>query len=303
MAFSERSRQTHLAEKVWPNRAGHSKRRCSIPWLVLWLLPYAGQSAELPPGEIVRRAFAADEQNDKQARNYTFHERSERRSFDKKGRLKSSRSKTHDLTILDGSVYRRLIARNDQALDPKEEGKEQKKLEKSIARMQKETPPQRKKRLAKQEKKKAVEREFVAEVQRAYDFQLVGEDCVDGIETYVIDAQPKPDYKPASRRARILPKLRGTFWIAKDDYAWVKLEAETIKKVSFGLFLFKLNKGAKLQFEKTRVNDEVWLVDTFRVRFKARLGLVKGFNSEFVSTYNNFRKFTASSRVLSVAEL
>ena len=303
IVLAERSRQTHFAEKVWPNLAGHSKRRCSILWLVLWLLPYAGQSAELPPGEIVRRAFVADEENDKIARNYTFHERSERRGFDKKGRLKSSRSRTHDLTILDGSVYRRLIARNDQALDPKEERKEQKKLEKSIARMQKETPPQRKKRLAKQEKKKAEEREFVAEVQRAYDFQLVGEDCVDGIETYVIDAQPKPDYKPASRRARILLKLRGTFWIAKDDYAWVKLEAETIKKVSFGLFLFKLNKGAKLQFEKTRVNDDVWLVDTFRVRFKARLGLVKGFNSEFVSTYSNFRKFTASSRVVSVAEL
>ena len=154
MALAERSRKTHLAEKAWPNRAGHSKRRCSTLWLVLWLLPYAGESAELPPGEIVRQAFAADEQNDEIARNYTFHERSERRSFDKKGRLKSSRSKTHDLTVLDGSVYRRLIARNDQALDPKEEGKEQKKLEKSIARMQKETLPQRKKRLAKQEKKK-----------------------------------------------------------------------------------------------------------------------------------------------------
>ena len=131
----------------------------------------------------------------------------------------------------------------------------------------------------------------------------MGEDCVDGIETYVIDAEPKPAYKPANRRARILVKLRGTFWIAKDDYAWVKLEAETLKKISIGLFLFKLNKGARLQFEKTRVNDDVWLVDTFRVRFKARLGLVKGFNSEFVSTYSNFRKFTASSRVLSVGEL
>ena len=175
--------------------------------------------------------------------------------------------------------------------------------EKSIARMQKETPRQRKKRLAKQEKRKTEERQFVAEVQRAYDFQLVGEDCVDGIETYVIDADPKPGYQPANRRARILSKLRGIFWIAKDDYAWVKLEAETIDKVSFGLFLFKLNKGAKLQFEQTRVNDEVWLVDTFRVRFKARLGLVKAFNSEFVSTFSNFRKFTASSRVVSVGEL
>ena len=153
IALAEGSRPTHLAEKVWPDRAGHSGRPCSILWLALWLIPYAGQSAELPAGEIVRRAFAADEQNDKQARNYTFHERSERRSFDKKGRRKSSRSKTHDLTILDGSVYRRLIARNDQALDPKEEKAEQKKLEKSISRMQKETPPQRKKRLAKQERK------------------------------------------------------------------------------------------------------------------------------------------------------
>ena len=303
MALAEESRKTHLTERVWPGLGGRPKQRYHTLWLALWLIPCAGESAELPPNEIVRRAFAAEEQNDKIARDYTFHERSEQRSFDKKGGLKSSRSKTHDLTILDGSVYRRLIARNDRVLELQEEKKQQQKLEKSIACMRKETPRQRKKRLANQEKKKTDEREFVAEVQRAYDFQLVGEDCVDGIETYVIDAEPKPGYKPANKRARILSKLRGIFWIAKDDYGWVKLEAETIEKVSFGLFLFKLNKGAKLRFEKTRVNDEVWLVDTFRVRFKARLGLIKGFNSEFLSTFSNFRKFTATSRVVSVAEL
>ena len=52
-----------------------------------------------------------------------------------------------------------------------------------------------------------------------------------------------------------------------------------------------------MELTQTRVNDEVWLVDRFRIRFKARLGLIKGFNREVLSTYRNFRKFSTESSI------
>ena len=40
---------------------------------------------------------------------------------------------------------------------------------------------------------------------------------------------------------------------------WVKLDAECIDNLSWGLFLARLHKGAHILVELTRVNGEVWL--------------------------------------------
>ena len=107
-----------------------SRERRWLPWLLFALLAVgvlAGGSSAAEPeaAEIVRLAFEHDEQNDKLARNYTFHEREEERNFNKKDEVKSSKSKTYDITMLDGSHYQRLIAKNDKPLSPKDEQKEQ----------------------------------------------------------------------------------------------------------------------------------------------------------------------------------
>ena len=53
-----------------------------------------------------------------------------------------------------------------------------------------------------------------------------------------------------------------------------------------------------MEVRQQEVNDEVWLVERFRIRFKDRVGLVKGFNQEIVSTFSNYRKFSAESNVV-----
>ncbi len=72
---------------------------------------------------------------------------------------------------------------------------------------------------------------------------------------------------------------------------------------TFGRFLLRLNEGAIIEFEQAHVNDEVWLLERFRVRFRARLGLIKGFHREIVATYGDYRKFTADSKITAVESL
>jgi hypothetical protein len=79
----------------------------------------------------------------------------------------------------------------------------------------------------------------------------------------------------------------------------VRLEAETTATISFGLFIARLNPGAKLIFEQTRVNDEVWLPKREVVRGAVRVGLVKKLSAEQEVTWNNYRKFQVDSRVVS----
>src|ERR1017187_1567734 len=71
--------------------------------------------------EIVRRAVAADERNWKVARNYTFSERVNLKYLDSQGGVKSQEVRIQDVMLLDGSPYRRLVARDGLPLPPVEQ--------------------------------------------------------------------------------------------------------------------------------------------------------------------------------------
>ncbi len=246
---------------------------------------------------IIQKAFAADEENEKTARSYTFHERIGTTFLDKNGEVKKRESKTWDITLLDGAEYRRLIAEDDEPLPDKKAAKEEKKLRKSIEKMRSETPRQREKRLRELEKEREEERRFIREVTRAFDFRLAGEETVDGVDCYVIDAAPKPGYEPSFDRAKVLKKVRGSVWIGKRDYAWVKADVDTVESFTWGLFLLKLREGARIQFEQRRFNDEVWLPFKWSVRALGRAALIAKFNVIVEGSYSNFRKFSTESSV------
>src|SRR5574342_215751 len=97
---------------------------------------------------IVRRSLRADDANWERARNYTFLQRVEERSLDGNGRVKSREIKTWDVTLLEGTPFRRLVERDDKPLSPKEERKEQERLRKSLEERRKETPGAQARRLA-----------------------------------------------------------------------------------------------------------------------------------------------------------
>lgn len=167
--------------------------------------------------DIIRRAVAADERNWKVARNYTFSERVNLRYLDSQGRVKSQDVRIHDVMLLDGSPYRRLVARNDRPLPVGEEKKEQEKLAKSIAERQEETATQRAQRLAEYDRRSEWQREAWHELPEAFDFRLAGEDVWDGHSLYVIEAPPRQGYQPRSRTAKALAQLQGRIWVDRQD--------------------------------------------------------------------------------------
>ena len=77
------------------------------------------------------------------ARTYTPSERVNLKYLDSQGGVKSQEVKIHDVMMLDGCPYRRLVARHDLPLSPAEERKEQEKLARSTAECRDETAAQR----------------------------------------------------------------------------------------------------------------------------------------------------------------
>jgi hypothetical protein len=76
------------------------------------------------------------------------------------------------------------------------------------------------------------------------------------------------------------------------------LEAETTDTISYGLFIARLNPGAKLVFEQTRVNDEIWLPKRESVIGSGRLGLVKKIAMQQELIWSDYRKFQVESKVV-----
>jgi hypothetical protein len=254
------------------------------------------------PREIVRRGVEIDKKNVEIARNYTYLVRQEERKLDGSGNVKSTDIQTWDVTMLEGSFYQRLVARNDQPLSPAEQKKEEDRLRQIADRRRKETEEQRQRRIANSERSRERQHAPLKEVPDAFDFRLVGEETLPSGEVYVIDATPKPGYKPKLPAAAFFPKLKGRLWIDKHDYHWAKVEMETLDTISFAGFLVRLAKGSHMIIEQERVNQEVWLNKRVTIRASARLALVKSLHEELIITFSGYRKFQVDSRVLSTAQ-
>ncbi|HEX5228645.1 MAG TPA: hypothetical protein VFW44_13090 [Bryobacteraceae bacterium] len=267
-----------------------------------WLLALAGACAPALLAQdarsIVAKSVELDQSNWQRMKDYTWIARQTDRVLDSQGDVKSSRTEAWETVVIYGEPHRRMLERNGKPLSSGDQQKEQQKLDQAVAKREHETASQRVRRQADFEKQREKDREFLREVPDLFDFQLLGDDKIDGHDVWVISATPKPGAHPKSGDAKSLLKVRAKVWIDKAEYQWVKLEAETTATISFGLFIARLAPGAKLEFEQTRVNDETWLPKREWVRGAARLGLVKKLMGEEEITWNNYRKFQVDSKVV-----
>jgi hypothetical protein len=243
------------------------------------------------PRDIVRKSVELDQADWARMKDYTWIARETDRSLDSGGHVKSEKTDEWETVILFGEPHHRMLERDGKPLTADDQRKEQQKLDKAVAKLERESPEQRARREAQYEK----EREKVPDL---FDFKLLGDEKIDGHDVWVISATPKPGYRPKHSDAKPLLKVQAKMWIDKAEYQWVRLEAETTATISFGLFIARLNPGAKLVFEQTRVNDEVWLPKREIISGAGRVGLVKKLAGEQEVTWNDYRKFQVDSKVV-----
>ena len=129
--------------------------------------------------------------------------------------------------------------------------------------------------------------------------RVTGDERVDGRDVVVLEATPRPAFHPQSRSAKLLPHFRGKLWIDRQSYQWVKVEAQVIDTITWGLFLIRLDPGARIFFEQSLIRNEVWLPHEVLVTGSARIGLFKKLRLREQVTYKNYRRFQTDSRLLS----
>jgi hypothetical protein len=253
--------------------------------------------------QLLRQVAEKDDENDKRQRDYTYVERVEEHKLNGKGEVTSRETRTYDVLQIYNEQCRRLTSKNDKPLSGKEAAREEEKIQKIIDKRRNESDSQRAKRLKEEEKDREDTRAFVKEVADAYSFTFVGMEILDGREAYVIDGEPRPGFEPKRKEAKILPKFRFRVWIDRAEKQWVKLDAQCIDTVSFGIFLARIHKGSRILIDTTRINDEVWLPRHVSLHVDVRLALLKNFNLDEDLTYKDYRKFRAASKIVGMEEV
>ncbi|MGO4885114.1 MAG: hypothetical protein ACLP59_30475 [Bryobacteraceae bacterium] len=261
----------------------------------------AAQDSSPDARAIVRKSVELDQTNWRQMQDYTWTARSTERHFDSDGKVKSTEQSAWETVILDGEPYRRMLERDNRPLSATEQTRQQEKLDKETAKLARETPAERQRRLAEYEARRRKDREFLLQIPDAYDLRMQGEDRVDGRDVWVIAGTPKPGYRAHSSDAKALLKIRGKIWIDKSNYQWVKVEAETTDTISFGLFLARMYPGAKLVFEQTPAGGDLWLPKRLYMKGAGRLGLIKKIAMDEEITWSNYRKFQVDSKITPLA--
>jgi hypothetical protein len=250
------------------------------------------------PKEIVRRSMEIDRRTLELARNYTCQQREVVKHLDKHGDVKSTEVKTFDISFYYGEEYSRLIMVDDKPLDDKQKKKEDEKLEKFLAKYRNESEEDRQKRRDKERKDRQESRAYRLDVANAYDFRIVGEEELEGVNTWVIEATPRKDFKPTQPHADMLKKIKGKMWIDKKEYNWIRVEAEATDTISFGLFLFRIHPGSRFNFQQLHLNNEVWLLRHLYLNGGARIALLKNEAIEQEDTFSNYKKFSSTITIL-----
>ena len=239
--------------------------------------------------QIIRHAVELDANNIKTQRLYSYQERREQHEFDGSGKPRREEVRTWDVIPLEGTSYRRLLARNDVPLSPAEQSAELDKLHWTAEQRRKETPQERRRRIDESDRRQRTH-DPLSELPDAFQFTLAGEAVIDGRPAYVIDATPRKGYRPKSQAAAYFPKIKARLWIDKADGQWVKVEAETLDTISIGGFILRVAKGTRYTAEQMRITSSLWVPKRVWYKASARIALVKSIQLEVENRLGDYRQ-------------
>lgn len=235
---------------------------------------------------------------------YTYTENVTKREFDNQGQLRDKEAETFELTFYKGNRIRRLIAKNNQPLNAKEEEDEQKRVEKRVRDIEKkEAEKERKAQKERDVSQSAVgtpapegERPTISDVLRASRLINPRREQFRGRDVIVFDFEPLPGYKPQKDYEKIFGKMAGALWVDPVDKQVTRVDAKLVEayKIGGGL-VASLKEGASFVLEQERINNEIWLPTRAEINLGVKVFMVKGFNVNQTITYGNYKRFNVDA--------
>jgi hypothetical protein len=234
--------------------------------------------------------------------NYTYIEKSISRQLDSDGKVKETETTAYEVypSIEEQFTYRKLIAKNDKPLSAEEIKKNDNEFEKKRRewerKLEREGADERQHRESRKIEEKQKEEEAVNEALRLYNITMIGREQLEGIPVIALAFMPRSDFQPKTKGGKILSKAQGKAWFTEEDQELVRIEAELVGDLSFGFgIVAKLNKGARMVFQRRLINDEVWLPARSLFTGTGRILLLKGFRIDQETIFSDYKKFSVKT--------
>lgn len=234
--------------------------------------------------------------------SYSYVETRRERKLDGKGRATSESVRViENYPGLPGEPrWERVISENGRPVPVDElarkDRERQQKAEDYARRWSAQPDKERARQTRDWEKYRSETAKTVDDIFRVYDVRMQARELIDGHDTIRFSLTPRPDASPQTRDGDIMRHFNGTAWVSESDYELVRLKVEAIDTVGIGLgLLARVNKGARIAFERRKVNGEVWLPATASYSFNARVALLKMLRRDATLEFSNYRKFTVDT--------
>ena len=270
--------------------------------MILPLLLSGVMAADTKPEvrELVRKSLAGINKEDKRMDEYGFVRRWRRTEFNSDGSVRTKQEGAWRRVLQDGVWVGLTFERNGKPLTAEETAKQEEAARKYIAERKAMGEAEWKRRQAANRKKgSSDEDEWLQEFPEALDYQVLGEELIDGRAAVILQAEPRAGYSPKNMRAKVFEKMRGKLWIDKAEGELVRGDAETFDTVNIGFgILGKIEKGTHFHIERRKVGGSFWTQTEQSMKFDARVMLVKTFKQEIWSARSEFRH---KSELLAVA--
>jgi hypothetical protein len=268
------------SDGICDQEARMTARKRDITVLLLAILPVWGAE---DANAIVKRFIEAQGKNWERASQYTYVEQADFFSFDKSGQPKKDRSETHEIIFVEGLTYKKLVARNERPLEPKEQSK----VEKLMQRIAKERREQRHSGLFHKEISLGSDDDLLT----LFDNRVLGEEEIRGRKAWVIGSAPKEGHAAANAHEKDILSFKRKLWIDQVEYVPLKSEHTVIGPH------VTLTPGTTITWEFGKINEDAWL--TISGVIEGHLQFVK-FIKPAVRTeykYSKFQKFDVQSTI------
>jgi len=238
-------------------------------------------SSALDARQIVTLSIAAA-QRSWQARNRNIYVvRDEDRRLNSLGQVASQNIDVSRMMLVNGARFEQLMEHNGQIPSAKDQRKNADDLEKLMH----ESTAEKILRLAKDQENSS----FLPELLQAFDFQLVGEEIVDGRSAYVLRATPHAGYNAHGRYGKMLTRVEGKLWVDKQDFGWIKVDGQVTQSFSMGIFVARVQRGSHILLQQICIGDAVWVPTRLEVRASAKIFFLKSLEMEKILTYSDYR--------------
>ena len=286
-----------------------SRARLTFRWLVCLLALAAGapSGAQFPeplpdPEAFLEKVKETLLSNQLLLSQYTYDEEHTSRTLDKKGRLKKTRTNIYEVfPSLDPELhYSRLISRDGEPVPEKQlekqDRKHVKKVRKYLKQLGESDSKKQQRREERRREKEKENREWVDEMFRVLEFELTGREDIDGRTAIVFRFEPRPNYRVKLKPARHLQKTQGRLWVSEEDHQMIRLEFDLMESLSIGGgVVARVHKGAHFEFQREKVNDEIWLPSESRMSGSGRVFMVKRLRLDETWKYSNHQKYSADT--------